>query len=73
MRIRNPRHAPEGLERNLSPSMVIATPVPAEAFVTSFVVAIHDPPASDDPALPLGPANPIPPPPSNPGGPSGPA
>jgi hypothetical protein len=73
MRIRNPRYAPEWLERKLSPSSLIATPVTAEVQVTPSATANDDPPPPYDPTLPSSPGNPIPPPPSNPGGPSGPA
>jgi len=73
MRNQSRRYAPEWLERKLSPSSLIATPVAVEVQVTSSVTANDDPPPPYDPTLPPGPNNPIPPPPSNPGGPSGPA
>jgi hypothetical protein len=74
MRIRNPRYAPEWLERKLSPSSLIATPVAAEVLVMSSVTANDDPPPPYDPTLPPGPGNPPPPPaPGNPSGSYGPA
>jgi hypothetical protein len=72
MRNQSRRYAPEWLERKLSPSSLIATPVAAEVQVMASATANDDPPPYD-PTLPPGPNNPIPPPPSNPGGPSGPA
>jgi hypothetical protein len=73
MRNRNSRYTPEWLERRLSPSTMIATPVEVDVLVMSSVAANDDPPPPYDPTLPSSPGNPIPPPPSNPGGPSGPA
>jgi hypothetical protein len=74
MRNQSRRYAPEWLERKLSPSSLIATPVAAEVQVTASVTSNDDPPPPYDPTLPPGPGNPPPPPaPGNPTGPSGPA
>jgi hypothetical protein len=74
MRNQSRRYAPEWLERKLSPSSLIATPVAAEVQVTASVTSNDDPPPPYDPTLPPGPGNlPPPPAPGNPTGPSGPA
>jgi hypothetical protein len=72
--IRNPRYAPEFLERKLSPSSLVVTPVAAEVQVVSVVASTDCPPTFPpyDPS-PTGPGG-IPPlpPPIPPGGPSDP-
>ena len=52
-RNRNPRYAPESLERKLSPSGLSAVPFPAEVRFLDP----GDPPVSD-PIIPVGPSGP---------------
>jgi hypothetical protein len=71
--IRNPRYAPEFLERKLSPSSLVATPVSAEVHVLSTVASTDNPPTFPpyDPTFPPSPSGlPPVPPPTQPGGPS---
>jgi hypothetical protein len=66
-KIRNPRYAPEFLERKLSPSMALPM------HSVQVAVATYDDPTypPDDPTDPGDPTTPTTPP-TNPGGPTGP-
>jgi hypothetical protein len=68
-KIRNPRYAPEFLERKLSPTGLSY----AAAVEVATLAANDDPPSypPDDPIDPTDPSDPAPPP-SNPGGPTDP-
>ncbi|HEY2157500.1 MAG TPA: hypothetical protein VGH33_17870 [Isosphaeraceae bacterium] len=67
-KIRNPRYAPESLERKLSPSMA----VPAPPVQVGSLAPTDDPTyPPDDPTDPGDPSDPTTPP-TNPGGPAGP-
>ena len=68
-KIRNPRYAPEFLERKLSPSGGYAT-VPA--IVMNYDGPANPVPDPTDPTTPTDPTDPTPPP-GNPGGPNGPS
>jgi hypothetical protein len=68
-KIRNPRYAPEFLERKLSPSSSLAATVPA--IVMSYDGPPSPSPDPTDPTSPTDPTDPTPPP-GSPGGPSGP-
>jgi len=68
---RNPRYAPEFLERKLSPSSLISTPVAAQVYVASSDMPPTFPPYDPNPVGGNGlPPNPSP---TNPGGPYEPA
>jgi hypothetical protein len=61
MRIRNPKYAPEMLERKLSPSSLVPTPAAAPAYVASTDTPPPPPPPPPvlpDPIIPVGPNGP---------------
>jgi hypothetical protein len=68
-KIRNPRYAPEFLERKLSPSSMVYAPAAQVEILASADDGPTYPP--DDPTDPVDPTDPTTPP-SDPGGPSGP-